>query len=193
MWGGAVLNPEPVGRSWPRLPALLLPWDLGGGRALPSQPCLSCWSVLHAFTFQMTLELGSEGRPRCFPGTAASACQECGEGRVSASVASLAELWGHGRRDVRLLRAPVHGQVCGRCLAFSCFCNWGCNWSQVLRCVWRLWAPCPRTGQSCFLGCFSGEMSMALRPSQARRVPGALGLAVRGQPVLSARSPTGDC
>lgn len=51
----------------------------------------------------------------------ALACQECGEGRVSASVAGLAELCGHSRCDVRLLCVPVHGQVCGHSLAFPAF------------------------------------------------------------------------
>lgn len=51
----------------------------------------------------------------------ALACQECGEGRVSASAAGLEELCGHSRCDVCLLCAPVHGQVRGHSLAFLAF------------------------------------------------------------------------
>ena len=55
------------------------------------------------------------------PGTVTPAGQERFQGRVSASVAGLADPGAYRTRDGLLPGAPVNGQVCGCCLAFLAF------------------------------------------------------------------------
>lgn len=65
----------------------------------------------------------------------APAWRECGERRVSASAAGLAELCGHTRRHVLLLYVPAHGQVCGHSLDFLAFVIGDITAARFLPCM----------------------------------------------------------
>lgn len=175
----------------PGRPALPLP----GTRVeagLRARPRLSRWSVLRTFDFQVTPGLGSEGRPWCLPGTVAPARQERGERRVSASAADLAERRGHGRRDVRLLRAPAHGQVCGRRLAFSCFHDWGVAGARCPGVCGGLGPP-PRPWAELLPGVLLGWEGCGPAPQPGSSCAGSSGACVRAAGALCARPPTADC
>lgn len=155
---------------------------------LRARPRLSRWSVLRTFDFQVTPGLGSEGRPWCLPGTVAPARQERGERRVSASAADLAERRGHGRRDVRLLRAPAHGQVCGRRLAFSCFHDWGVAGARCPGVCGGLGPP-PRPWAELLPGVLLGWEGCGPAPQPGSSCAGSSGACVRAAGALCARPP----